>query len=235
MKVLGIDTATPYGVVGLIEDERSVLERRICIRPGGGERIPALIDELLKTVPWRPSDLDLIVAGIGPGSYTGIRVGLALARAIAFGLSKPLVGVSTQEAIAAYGASESGITVVLTDARRGEVYTTIAKHQPEMNILMGPVILHIDDLAKQINNQAEPALLLGDGARIYRDELATALNVPVQWGAVEQESPSGTILARLGLEKWSRDSLDEIDSCKPLYLRKVEAEVRLMEGRKMTT
>lgn len=234
MKVLGIDTATPLGVVGLIEDNHPVLERRISIRPGGGERIPAVIDELLKTVQWRPSDLDLVVAGIGPGSYTGIRVGLALTRSIAFGLSRPLIGISTQEAMAAYGVHERGLQVVLTDARHGEVYTTIVKSLPETAILVGPDILHIDAVIKELNQREEPVFLLGDGARIYREALADGLKVAIRWGEDEMESPSGTILAQLGLKRWLAKPEDEIDSIEPLYLRKVEAEVRLMERGKMT-
>ncbi|HEX2953325.1 MAG TPA: tRNA (adenosine(37)-N6)-threonylcarbamoyltransferase complex dimerization subunit type 1 TsaB [Bacillota bacterium] len=235
MKVLGIDTATPLGVVGFIEDERAVLESRISIRPGGGERLPALIADLLKALQWKPNDLDLIVAGIGPGSYTGIRVGLALARSMAFALSRPLVGIPTQEAIAAIGDQGEGITVVLADARRGETYTTMTKYRPESNILFGPGILPVDEVIERLNDLNEPVLLLGDGTRIYREQLATRLKIPVRWGNAEMDSPSGVILAQLGLKKWLNASKDELDSIEPLYLRKVEAEVRLMERRKMTT
>lgn len=66
MRVLGIDTALPFGAVGLSENGQILYEEKILIRPGGGERIPALIAKALQTVGWRPEDLDLVVAGRGP-------------------------------------------------------------------------------------------------------------------------------------------------------------------------
>lgn len=228
MKVLAIDTATPIGVVGLLEDECLVGESRISIRPGGGECLPASIDGLLSTVGWNPAQLDLIVVGIGPGSYTGIRVGMALARSMAYALAKPMIGVSTHEAMGAAGSSFSGNTAVLTDARRGEVYVTILSFQPQ-SAVEGPEILKLNELAEMLNKTGEPVLLLGDGARIYHSELEMSISVPCSWGLPKAESPDGSALARLGLKRWLSLGINEIDTSAPLYLRRVEAEIRLEE------
>ena len=116
MRILTIDTATPFGVLGLTEDGMPKGEIRFTFAPGGSERLPSL-QQLLEQVAWLPSQLQLIVVGLGPGSYTGIRVGVAFAVPAPW-LGVPMVGVPTQAAVAETGARFAGTVCVLFDARR---------------------------------------------------------------------------------------------------------------------
>lgn len=229
MRILGIDTATPFGVVGLMEDGIPKGEIRFSIRPGGGERLPQALQDLLTEVAWEPSQLDLITVGLGPGSYTGIRLGVAFARAMAFGLGIPMVGVSTQAVLAEAGAFFPGIVCVLFDARRENLYASAFNFQQGRECLCGPEILTVDQFITQANGWGKPLLLFGDGARTYGQQLLDGLQVPFQTGRQEDDVPGGWPLARLGNERWQSVGKDETESCEPYYLRKVEAEVRLAE------
>lgn len=231
MRVLGIDTSTHLGVVGLLENEKPRGEVRFGIRPGGAEKMPRVLHVLLKDLGWTPAMLDLIVIGTGPGSYTGMRVGLAFARSLAFALKRPLVSVPTHETVAENGAYSDGSVAVLADARRGEVYAMVGQFQPEKSIRLAPDILSVEDVCTYLNHEGQSVLLLGDGARIYREQFLSGLEVPVRWGLPEDDVPSGIRLARLGWERWQIHQKDEAETCQPLYLRRVEAEVRLDERR----
>lgn len=234
MRILGIDTATQYGVIGLLDEGKPRGEIRFSIRPGGGEKLPRVLQDHLHDSGWTPETIDLIAVGTGPGSYTGMRVGLAMARSLAFGLKRPLVSVPTHEVIAENGAYWDGKVAVLADARRNEVYTTVMSFQPEKKVLVGPEVLPIDELCRLLQNDDRRVLMLGDGARVYQEQLKNALSIPAFWGNPEDDGPSGLRLARLGWERWSADGRDETRTCEPLYLRRVEAEVRLDERRKST-
>ena len=133
MRVVGLDTALPFGAGGLIDGGHLLYEEKIPIRPGGGERIPALIDKALRVVGWRPEYLDLVAVGRGPGSYTGIRVGLAIAKGLAYSLGIPLVGVSTLMALAANNPGWPGLVCPVLDARRGMVYTALYLRKEQGN------------------------------------------------------------------------------------------------------
>ena len=234
MRVLGIDTATAYGVLGLSEEGETRGEVRFKIRPGGGERLPRTVQDLLRDAAWQPKEIDLIAVGTGPGSYTGIRVGISFARSLAFGLNCPLVGITTHKVIGEYGAFFPGIVAVLSDARRGEVYRTLIRFKPD-HVIAEPEPVTVSSLTEELNRQGEQVLLLGDGARIYRQQLDQELFVNAVWGRTSEEVPSGLHLTRLATERWNTSPNNESETCAPQYLRRVEAEIRLGERRTKQT
>lgn len=229
MRILAIDTATPFGVLGLAQDGLPKGEVRFSIRPGGGERLPLALQQLLEQVVWEPSHIQLITVGLGPGSYTGIRLGVAFARSLAFGLGVPMVGILTQAAVAEAGAFFAGNVCVLFDARRENLYASTFDFAADRKNLFGPEIITVEDFILQANAWGKPLLLLGDGAKTYLPLLQAGLKVPFQIGRAGDDVVGGWSLARLGLEKWQREGKDETETCEPYYLRRVEAEVRLEE------
>ncbi len=213
MRVLGLDTALPFGAVGLIDGGHLLYEEKIPIRPGGGERIPALIDKALRVVGWRPEYLDLVAVGRGPGSYTGIRVGLAIAKGLAYSLGIPLVGVSTLMALAANNPGWPGLVCPVLDARRGMVYTALylRKEQGNWVELRPAEICPLPELIAMLKKEKLPVLFLGDGARLYREEITTALGpAAVFRGEGETDQVSGGIVAFLGLLHRQERNEDEL-------------------------
>ena len=127
MKVLGIDTATMMGSIGLIDDEGAIAEYSLNIRATHSERLMPAIDRLLKDSGIMPKDIDGFAVSIGPGSFTGLRIGLATVKGFAMGCNKPVAAVSTLEALAFNLAYAEYLICPILDARRNEVYAAMFK------------------------------------------------------------------------------------------------------------
>jgi tRNA threonylcarbamoyladenosine biosynthesis protein TsaB len=207
--ILGIDTATPSTAVALWGPGHEV-ERRDDPspgeRPGHASRLLALVDEVV--TDWEA--VTRIAVGVGPGGFTGLRIGIATARGLAQGRDLPLVGVSSLAALAA-GAGDDGPVVAVIDARRGEVFAAGPDFEP---VALAPAAL-----AARI----EPgSLAVGDGAVRFRLELERA-------GAVipADESPlhrvSALEVCRLGAAGVPVDR----DTLLPDYRREPDAKPRL--------
>lgn len=172
MIVLGIDTATPATVVGLRSADGSVLEARddprAGERPGHSTQLLALAAELLDRAGLGWGEIDRIAVGVGPGTFTGLRVGLANAHGLALSSGAELVGVSSLRALA-LNAREQPRVLAAIDARRGELFVAGYRHEVE---LIAPRAL-APTAARELLAGAD-WLALGDGARLYRSALESA-------------------------------------------------------------
>lgn len=191
MLILAFDTATSVASSALVRDGTVLGERT-----GRPAAVLADVDALLREAGVEPAELDGIAVGTGPGSFTGLRMGLASGRALAFALGRPLAGVSTLDALAA-GAPGA---VAVIDARRREVFVA------------GPRALAPEEL------RLEPgAVCVGDGAVRYRAVLeAAGALVPPDW--------SGLHVARARFHAALASGYGEPDLVAPVYVRLPDAE-----------
>lgn len=195
MIVLGIDTATPATVVGLrLADGRTLQGRDdpdTRERPGHATRLLPLADDLLDEAHIDWSELERIAVGVGPGTFTGLRIGIATARGLAQSLGVELVGVSSLRALAHGALADGGLVdgapahvgsdhaqrvLAAIDARRGEVFVAAYDDGRE---LIAPQAVSPDGLialleSAAIDTQAEQWLALGDGAILYRETFERA-------------------------------------------------------------
>jgi len=126
VRILGIETSSPRGSVALVEGGRVVCELQHERPNAHGESIQPLIERALEVAGWPVTSLDRVAVGTGPGSFTGLRVGIALAQGIAEGLEVPLVGIGSLAAMAfAVPASEVGLRCAVVDARHGELFAAV--------------------------------------------------------------------------------------------------------------
>ena len=145
MRVLGIDTSGRRGGVAVVEADQVLASRQIVAPKGFGDAIYPLIDEALAEAGLRLDQIDLFAAAAGPGSFTGVRVGLTAAKALAEALGKPVVGVSNLQALAA--ATDLRPCAAALDARRGEVYGAV--YGDDLAPLVGETVLPWTDLLEQ--------------------------------------------------------------------------------------
>ena len=162
MKFLCIDTATQMESVALVENETVLAEKRVERVNGHGGGILDDIHELLESSGWRLGDIEALGIGLGPGSFTGLRIGLATAKGLALALKRPIFGVRTTALLLA-AVPKPALAVV--DARRGQVYIEGAS-------LERPVCCAPERLSEHID-VVQPTLLVGDGALRYGDILTT--------------------------------------------------------------
>lgn len=218
MNTLAIDTST------------SVLS--VCVRKGevsatlalrrGLEHSPSLlplIERLMGEISLDAAQLDLVVCSVGPGSFTGIRIGLATAKGIAFAVSKPLVGVSTLDALALPFSTAPAVYPVI-DARKGRWYTAFYRHGVReggyLDIPPAEILARLSAPGKTIlvgpDAEALRNLLLSDAAPDLRERV---------WASPFMDPHA---MLRLGEEKFLREGADPA-GCSPIYLRKSEAEM----------
>ncbi len=209
-RILGIETSTAAGSLALIEDGRPVREAEIDTRLNHSARLLPALDELLGRAGWSGGDLDAVAAGLGPGSFTGIRVGLAAGQGLALGWSIPLVGIGGLPALVRGSAFESGTVVPLLDGGRGRIYGgRYRKNGSRVEELVPPRVVGEGELEDLVRGAG---VVTPDGPRL-RPRLE-ALGVR-DW---EESFPRAFWIAVLAGESLETDSADRLHTAEPIYL-----------------
>ena len=221
MKILGIDTSSSSLSVAVMDDDLLKGEFTLNHKLTHSEQMMPLLDSLLSHLELKMSDIDLIGVSVGPGSFTGIRIGVAAANAMAMALDIPVVGISSLEAMA-YTAGETAYTIVSTfDAQRDRFYFNAYRFEnSELKALETEDVLEKKDLIKKLESY-DKVLLLGDAVFI-NEELP--LNVKKAKRAVRYVRASSVC------ELAHRDYLlGKTGFAVPVYLRKSQAEIQFEE------
>ncbi|MGH7874089.1 MAG: tRNA (adenosine(37)-N6)-threonylcarbamoyltransferase complex dimerization subunit type 1 TsaB [Candidatus Binatia bacterium] len=244
VRVLGIDTATSIASVALVEDGESIAEelhepRRTkiageTVQLGGNhaEFLLPSIQLLLDKTNTTLSTVSGIAVTIGPGSFTGLRIGLATVKGLAYGCGIPVVGVSTLQAHAARVRRFSGLICPLLDARKNEVYVALFRRVgDDLSRLTDDAVLSVrtivELLQKYASGHSESAMLVGDGAIAYKAELTKSFGAAV---AISDGTEYGSIAAHAALiaeQRFRCRLVDDIGALEPIYLRLPEAQSKL--------
>ena len=224
MKILGIDTATLRASVAIVSDGQTISDRESEVRTHS-EQIIALVDEVLGEAGWAIGDVDGVAVGAGPGSFTGLRIGMATAKGLCYAAGKPLWAVSSLAALALGAArrrSPGELLVPVLDARRKEVFVGYYRMSGDRLVSVAPeAVMGPAAVAAAVAAIGDGAVLFGDGVALYRDRLAGAgelLDAPLR--------PAGADVARLAA---TADPAD-LAAVAPVYIRKSEAEIRYPDG-----
>jgi len=224
MIVLGIETSTQQvgcalgGVEGLIAAFHAARGRR------HAETLAPAIEFVCGSVGMRLDQVSVVAVDIGPGLFTGLRVGIATAKAIAQSLRVPMIGLSSLDLLAHQVRWSHSLIVPVIDARRGEVFSAFYRRVPGgVQRVSDYRVWSADDLADEITSYAEDALLVGDGALRYRDVLDRDRGI--EFGGLGVAYPSATDLVELAHPKALREEFVQVSELAPLYLRKADAEI----------
>lgn len=217
MRVLAVDTSTMAGGVALVDGDRVVGESLLDVRTTHSERLMMAVDRALGDAGWPASSLDGLAVAIGPGSFTGLRIGLATVKGLALALARPIAAVPTLDAMAAQLPwSARPVCPVLT-ARRDEVYASLYRWDGRgMRQEWDYLALSPAALAERLT---EPVLGVGDGVAAVASPWMTAVR-PARRG------PMAAVVAWLGAERLRLGDAAGAADLVPLYLRPSEAELR---------
>jgi tRNA threonylcarbamoyladenosine biosynthesis protein TsaB len=216
MMVLAVDTATLQAGVALWRDGQTLAERRRTVTTHS-EMLLSMIDEVFVEAGVAPSAIDAVACGAGPGSFTGLRIGLSTAKGLCFALQKPLVMVSSLAALAA--RAPDGRVLATLDAFRGEVYAavfTVAGGVPAREgaeSVMAPAAL-----TERLGG-APVDFVVGGGAAKYPELRGAARLLD------EEAGPRPADVARLGAARAARGDYDDLAAATPAYIRPSEAEL----------
>ncbi|HEX2817303.1 MAG TPA: tRNA (adenosine(37)-N6)-threonylcarbamoyltransferase complex dimerization subunit type 1 TsaB [Phenylobacterium sp.] len=209
--VLGLDTCLSSCSVAVLDGERVLGRAREVMARGHQERLAPMARQMMAEAGLAFDKLDRIAVTVGPGSFTGLRVGIAFAKGLALALDLPAVGIGTLEALAADAAQESGgLVIPAIDARRGQLYLQAFE---DGRALMAPDALTVEVAAARLAelSQGRPFTLVGSGAALLADFAPNAEVIPA-------EGADARVVARLAAAR-------EPAPLKPLYLRAPDAKL----------
>ncbi|MBI5075064.1 MAG: tRNA (adenosine(37)-N6)-threonylcarbamoyltransferase complex dimerization subunit type 1 TsaB [Nitrospirae bacterium] len=228
MKILAIETSTMLGGVAIADEKGLIAETRLNVKSTHSERLMATIDEQLRHSAMALGDIDVFAVASGPGSFTGLRIGLGTAKGLCYATGKPLVMVPTLEAFARSFPFSKYPVCVMLDARRGEVYAAVFQWDRGFVKLLDEVSAAPEDLFRDVES---PVILAGEGAVVYRERLCAVLGERAVFAPLEKMVPSPADVAMLGLEKALQGEFTDASSAEPFYIRKSEAEVKWSQKR----
>ena len=233
MLILGLDTTTLACSAALLDGETLLAEYTLNIRKTHSERLMPLLHALLQESQVEREQLEAIAVAAGPGSFTGIRIGVATARALAQGLNIPVTGVSTIRALAEAVAAPGALICPLLDARRSEVYTALYRREPfpprGLEMLLAPAALEIGALTEKLKRYNEPVIFTGEGAPAYSEHLVLELGEKAVLPQPPQRLCRAAWVALCGRRILAKNPQASFHEVLPQYLRRPEAERRLAE------
>ena len=224
MRILGIDTSTMTAGVGIIEEDEVLVDLKFNVKVTYSEILMSTIHLALKTVGLKIHNLDGFAISIGPGSFTGLRIGLSTIKGLCFASGKPLASVPSLDALASLSLFCLHQVAPLLDAKKDQVYAAIYDtSEGELRRKSEYMALDIEDLVKKISRKT---LFIGPGAKLYQKELKNLLDEKAYFATGEQSVPSGASVARIGLNKLAAGHTEDITDLEPLYIRMSEAELK---------
>ncbi|MFH1624291.1 MAG: tRNA (adenosine(37)-N6)-threonylcarbamoyltransferase complex dimerization subunit type 1 TsaB [Pseudomonadota bacterium] len=228
MKVLAIETATMAGSVALVDGEELVSEYLLNIEATHSERLLLAIDCVTRDSKIPIGEVDGFAISLGPGSFTGLRIGTTTIKGLAFATNKPVVGIPTLDALAENLPFTDYLVCPLLDARKKEVYTALYKRDAENKLrkLTSDLALSPVDLLKRIR---EKVVFLGDGVKVYHKLIKEELGDLALFSPLNLMVPRAANVARLSLEKFKKNSTLDLRTFTPYYVRRSEAEEKFRE------
>lgn len=229
MKILAIDTSTMLGGIAIMDESLLIAESRLNVRSTHSERLVTEIEHCLKQSGIKISDIDLFAVATGPGSFTGLRIGLSTVKGFSYATGKPIVSVPTLEALAWNFPYSKYPVCTMLDARKKEVYAALFRWEEGENF-----IRLINETSAKPEEFARDALRIthddkfifaGEGAALYRDKIIEVMGEKAIFASPEKTVPSPANVAVLGLKKAKAGEFSEPISLTPMYIRKSEAEV----------
>ena len=225
MLILAFESSAKPASAALVKDGQLLSQYMQCSALTHSRTLLPMAEDMLKNAELRLSDVDLIAAAHGPGSFTGIRIGVATVKGLAWAAEKPCVGVSTLEAMAWHGLAVGGYICPVMDARRSQVYNALFKIEHGRPVRMTedrPIAL--DELSKEVTALNAPVFLVGDGAALCF-EYFTAHGVPCVMAPDNLRWQDAWGVAMAAADKTPGNA----DELLPVYLRLSQSELERQE------
>jgi len=226
LKILGIDTSTEICSIGLIEDKTIIIEYTInSLQKKHSLFLVPTIKDILEKVNLKLNDINGIAISLGPGSFTGLRIGLGVAKGLAYANSLPLIGIPTLKALAFPFKEIPHLICTILDAKKSEIYSAVFQGGNNLEKISDFRCENINSLVKRLCNLKGKVIFTGEGALRYREIITEAMGQDALFIQSSLNLLLGSNIAFLGLERFERGERDNIFSISPIYLRKSEAEI----------
>lgn len=224
MKVLSLDTSTESATCAILDDDKLLGEITFNYKKQHSVVLMSMVDTLISNLKLSIDSLDGFVVSKGPGSFTGLRIGVSAIKGLSQGTKKPFVGVSSLDALAYNLAYTGGIICPILDALRDNVYTALYKFEGDsLNIISDHMIISIDKLIEILNEYEEMVCFVGDAIPKFKEKLTSKIK-NAKFAPTHLNLTRASSLGELGLKLLKDDKHDDLYTFAPIYLRKSQAE-----------
>ena len=237
MKLLAIESSGLVASAAVFADDTIVAEFTVNNKQTHSQTLLPMIDQVVTMSGIDLKEIDAIATTSGPGSFTGLRIGAATAKGLGLALHKPIVPITTLEALAFRLAGREGNICPMMDARRNQVYAGVYRvGDMLLECVTGQKAVSIEDYIAELNDLGDPVTVLGDGVPVHREALQQGLNVAWQEAPAHMNRQSAASVAVLGARYYDEGKIVSAEAFRPDYLRKSQAErereARLAAGEK---
>lgn len=228
MRALAVDTSTATAGIAVVDEKGLLAEFMLKDMKTHSQKLVPMMKEVLESLRLALPDIDVFAAVTGPGSFTGLRIGVTTIKTMAYALNKPVVGIPSLDALAnAAVVTEGTLVCPIMDARNNQVYTALYGEQNGlMSNLSGYMGLHISELVKEIDEKYPGANILfaGDGVLLHRDFLKIELKERCSFMPLYTLQQMAAPAAQLALTLHARGESVDCNELVPFYLRPSQAE-----------
>ena len=225
MKILAIETSTKHFSLAVSIGSRKIKQKNILLKGVLSSSIIPAIEQILKTSGIKAQELDGFAVGLGPGSFTSLRVGLSTIKALAFALGKPIVGISSLDVLVMNIKDKSAAQIcVINDARRNLIYAGLYRNtNGQTKKVSGPHLLTIEELLPKIKGST---IFVGDAIPLFQERIAAVLGSRAIFAESKQWNPQAKELVALSQQRLHNKEFNAAETLVPLYLYPEDCQVK---------
>jgi len=225
MKVLAVDTSSLVAAVAVMDGPKLLGEYIINHKKTHSQKLMPMIKEIMDSIELDPEEIDIFAASIGPGSFTGLRIGITTIKAMAYAVGKPVVGVPTLDALAYNVPVPDALICPIMDARNNQVYTAVYKWERDIPVKVTEYMgIEISELVKIVKGKNCKTIFNGDAVEIHREFIERELGEYCGFAPAILMLQKASSVAALALARASEGMLETCFDLVPFYLRKSQAE-----------
>lgn len=226
MRILAVDTATTSCSVAIVDKTSLLSEFTLDKEETHSKHLMDMIKAVLRMAGLNCSDLDGFSVTRGPGSFTGLRIGISTIKGLAVASEKPVVGVSSLEALAFQVSYSRDLICSILDARKGEVY--FSRYRFLNGHLKKQTKERVSSPDQAVDDLNESCLFVGNGALLYKEMILEKMGKFAFFAPMIQNTIRASTIAYLSMAKFENNDTDDIEKILPYYIRKSDAELNLM-------
>lgn len=228
--ILAIDSSSLVASVALVGEDAIIAEYTVNLKKTHSQTLLPMIDEIFTMTGLDKKELKAIAVTGGPGSFTGLRIGAATAKGLALALNIPIINISTIDAMAYNYNHCNKLVCPIMDARRNQVYTGIYRcPEEELQIVVKPCALSIDELIDKLNELNEEVVFIGDGIPVFKEKTDETLAVKHFYAKQHQGRQRSSTIGAIAWNMYKEGKTTNPDKFAPDYLRLSQAERERME------
>lgn len=230
MLIFGIDTCCMAATAALVSDDIMIAQTVINKNKTHSQIMMPQIEQMFRAAEVNPEAVDAYAAAVGPGSFTGVRIGVATAKAMAQAANKPCIAVSTLEALAFSSRHFEGIISPILDARRNQVYNALFQGSRNgLSRLCADRAMGLDELLEELEQTEKPVIFMGDGTLVFKEQIQDRLGERAFFASRISNLNLGGAVAEIGLERFKKGEITEYSKLIPSYIRLSQAEREKLE------